>query len=659
MRPDIPVTNLDDASKTYSTYTPGEVFEAAAGESFNDTQLQMAKLGNILGIKPNIRFSAQGPVSIADEPTITPDQLNEFKKDRPGLFIPQDAKLGTAQDLVSDYDSASQDNFIANHGQSGLTNGLSYYSGDFVGGLVSPTSLIGFGAGSIVGRGATSLAVRALDSVGAKYIAGSGANATVSLLRNSAIHGSFAFGAGPAEANEAINAASAYKNGEPYDAVQSQLNVVKAMPYGALFDVGGVLLGKAFSHVASKTKDFLVNKYNPVSPTMDANARVDSLGQSINDVNVDVGAPAQQGAIDAGEQLRADMPNSNIDQASLSRDMATASSKLDSQFEDWKNEVDMPKGVKDLANGLLDQIKRDPDGDYSADSILSKIKEKFPESTLDNEVIQSYLPESPFAEDDVSQPKMHAAAMQGRISEKELPSNVQKRVLQDKQIEQHLSDAESSAQKFEETQDAVHQDAANRSTAKAEKLIAKRVPLKSLNDELSDIRSDLFNGDNPNPKFRTMKSYQRLSDLADVSNRARNMKMELALKSPDVLEDMYKQLHFKVGQDLIYKKAIVGQILDHVNDGHDPVTDQQFQDYVRNINSSGLEDFDAPRIRDVNRTPEDYVSQYTDADVKKLSKAARDTEDATEIAKTDKAIKNQPIYRKMVDAMIDCMFGGE
>lgn len=465
-------------------------------------------------------------------------------------------------------------------------------------------------------------------------------------------------------------------------------------------------------------QEFVKNNYQAMDNSIIQNANVDALAQAQEHNIADQMALLKQAQFAAGQKFRASMAANNIDPKSLLEDLDKGDAQNAQDLQNWFQSYAMPANLPTLARSLADEAEQNPSGDFSTNAIIKAIQQRFPDKGTATELaqgadqilgdakadvesrikfvdtpigkmiddfkqrfnyanapddIQHFVGDNPLAADTVSQKALYKRAMKGEIGLKELPKEALARVKNDLNINRLRAKAKSLTDQYKKiTPDLSTEikkafelannklfEKANPYLEKAKALVDNRIPHLDTEKEIENLRPVLFSGSDPRPQFASMKAYARLKELATAFNSARNMMMELNFKSPKHLENMYKDLWVRHGNELLTQKSILNSLRGHINDTHEPMTQDDFSRYIKQFNNPfpSPEETPAPRLASPGRDTDFYLNNYTPEQIQSLIKNADVTEAAAELEETTKNLKNQPIYKKMIDNLINCEVG--
>ena len=465
-------------------------------------------------------------------------------------------------------------------------------------------------------------------------------------------------------------------------------------------------------------QEFVKNNYQALDNSIIQNANVDSLAQAQEHNVPDQTALLKQAQYAAGQKFRASMQANGIDPNSLLEDIDKSDAKTTGDLNNWFQSYAMPANLPALARSLADEAERNPSGDFSTNAIIKAIQDKFPDKGVAAEMAQGadqildeakanveskikfidtpvgkmidefkqrfnyanaaddidhFAGDNPLAKDTVSQKSLYQRAMKGDLDLNELPKEAKLRVKHDLNINRLRAKAKSITDQYKKiTPDLTPEikkafeiennklfNRASTYLEKAKSLIDTRAPHVEAEQEIQNLRPVLFSGSEPRPQFSKMKAYSRLKELATAFNSARNMMMELNFKTPKNLENLYRDMWVRHGNELLTQKALLNSMRGHINDTHEPMSQDEFKNYVKQFNNPFPypEETPAPKLASPSRDTDFYLNNYSPEQIQTLMKNSEVPEASEELAQTTKDLKNQPIYEKMIDNLINCEVG--
>jgi hypothetical protein len=198
------------------------------------------------------------------------------------------------------------------------------------------------------------------------------------------------------------------------------------------------------------------------------------------------------------------------------------------------------------------------------------------------------------------------------------------------------------------------------SSRQAQKTVVDALPKpKTVDEEIETIEQNLRPNGQLKKGFRSLKDYKRLVDLSRISNKARNLLYDMNLSHEKTLRNLYDELRHTMIADALEKDMFAKSVIDHLNDGHPPVTTEDVKAYADHIASKNVEPI-PEELPDVEPQTMDQIKEnfFDDDTVEDLLDALPDEEIKADYERVTKDLSNMESYKDMARGITKCLLGG-
>lgn len=393
---------------------------------------------------------------------------------------------------------------------------------------------------------------------------------------------------------------------------------------------GGILNRNEFREYTPQQKAHVADSFKPWTTESDITMTEEATGQMMNGQIPDVSIIMKQGVADAGESFRQSMRDGKID-------LEMFDNALSESHENVKLE-------------LAEAIKQ---------------SETVRESTKKLQAVEN-LPITELS--DLSQAgilkRAQLAQFEKSIMEQSpelMPANVRKFIEIEKDI-QRLTEKAYAEQKTKPSevkikpelgaQDITKEPAPlNKKVMKRIAALEKRKPkILSAKTELKSIKKEILK-DVGTVNYGGSEAYQRLSELAEVWNSAKQLKENL---------DLQHDFEGRVAE-LMSHDFLINAMREHINGTHEGATPADVKQYSETLQSTGIPE-EANVAAEFEPRPESdidtYIKEYPPEEIKSITEKLGDETYNKELEKAAKKFKNIDKMREMVRAMTDCLMKG-
>lgn len=232
---------------------------------------------------------------------------------------------------------------------------------------------------------------------------------------------------------------------------------------------------------------------------------------------------------------------------------------------------------------------------------------------------------------------------------------VKERVKSDSQINQLKKSIKSAQKKAERlgSKDLINN--VDQLKNKLNKAINNKVSFPSLDEELEQIRNNIFDEfKNTNRSFRNTKNYKRLVQMATGNNRARNLLLETHLRHEPYVNNLFQALKDGLLDDLLKQHTLTRSVVAQLEDEIKNLDRGDIKNYFNHLESNGIVPDETVLPGEKEQTIDEALSNYDDKVIQDIVERSGSSEISDEIKKAESDIKQMPIYRKMIDEMIGC-----
>jgi hypothetical protein len=382
--PVTPSSGEDTTAQQEST-TFQDVPSAEASASLGTTFKQSIISG---GMDTLFAKGAENAVHLYDQylsgtPQVGQDEVDQIKKDRPGINFPDNPTKSVVDDITQDYDEKQIRDQILSYSPSGVMGGATQFLGGAIGALITdPVSLATAGAGGI--EAAASMGESELSKLAIGDMLGINSPKWQSAVQR-AVMGS-AEGAAFGVAQEAGNSIDAIANGDSLDGMQALQNIGLNMFLGTVLHPIGGFVADRFKGVADNVK--------PFDADSSRDATQSAANMMGNGMDPDPSLSLRDGFNKASSDFKTKLAENNIKPEEMYEELNKAQENLDKGFEDKTNfikeyesklkdigfkESDIPKIQESIDN--IREFK--PDLNLYNESELSNLKNQLTQSIDD------------------------------------------------------------------------------------------------------------------------------------------------------------------------------------------------------------------------------------------------------------------------------------
>ncbi len=631
-------------------YSSGDEFSAAfhAGISaLEERALATTPWRTPEGLPETFRQKASYP--LPEQPGLriaTSSELDERRKNRKGLEIPDGVTLDLADAMVQRYDDDKYAERVYEH-PAGLVAKISAFGGSGASGLLDvPSSAVGGAVGKLALAGFKPLAKQLLEKLAAKEIFGSKAAQVATAIADTVATHTVGAVAGVTGYQAGVEAETQQERkvlGLPTTYINSLQNIGKAPVYGIILGPigaalhiglhgvevprgtteippeggepppgqfvreGGLLNSEAFKDVSQKTKDVIGRFYLPWSKDADITMKEEATGQMLNGQAPNLDVILKQGQVDEGKNFRGILKEQGIDSKELSDRLEDANTNINNQLtEIGKAREALKESDKLLAKDEGRSIKENKE--MSQAGLMKRYSQaQFEPSFMEN------VPET-------------------------IPENLAKHV----EVQQQISKLKA---KIKESKDVEP----NKQTVRRIAQLEKRQPkILTPKEELKAIKKKLLTPEGLPEGFEESNAYKRLTDLSKVWTAAKNLLDRVHLERD----------HGNKINDLVSQSLLVDSIKKHVDDTHEPVTQDDMKDYSDHLKSIGIpkSEYVLPEAKDVSI--DEKLNDFDSKEIKELLERPELKELKEEYEQGEKRINNQPKFADMVRQMVTCIYKG-
>lgn len=598
-------------------------------------------VNNLSRIKPD--------PSVPDSFPITQVDVNNLTENRPGLKIPLGIPKFVGSVMTSMYDNDKAWSLVAQHPAS-IFGHVGAIGASMAGGAADPKTWIG---GAVVGKlgkiAATSLAEQAINTFGARELYGSAAAHIGTLLAQGVGEGA-GFSAGAQAETELSEQQKRVVTDEPHDYIRSLQNIgasallggVMGLPISALHlslagrpvfempngDVvenigqpkpdgaverkeGGLLNRPEFKNISDTAKEYIGKIYKPWSQDADITMKEEATGQMLNGQFVGVDPVLKQGMIDEGANFREAAKNGGIDTEALDSALADAQENITSELfsQHFAEQFEKPQAIEQpepvLYRGRSDNTFGFKTLEEAGTSEAALLKE-------DHELGKGYW---------YTESKEHAATYGNIIEEARGNFNV---------FDVDNNDNPELTRMYKD----IHNQALD------------LTKLADTKQKIEDFRRAV--------KDAGYQGIRRFGVVGKDAGRYETMFFE----KPKTPEQLQQEAVQRKNADLMRQYTLAQSLRDHINDTHEPLTQEDVAAYGKHLKTTGIPD-NGYKTEAPNFSIDDYLNNFSDEQIRDLEeKFQADKDLIRELEATRDKLANQKIFAEMTKNMTDCILQG-
>lgn len=393
---------------------------------------------------------------------------------------------------------------------------------------------------------------------------------------------------------------------------------------------GGLLNRNEFREYTPVQKAHIADSFKPWSAEADVTMTEEATGQMMNGQIPDVSIIMKQGIVDAGESFRQSLRDGKIDlemfDSALSESHESVKLELAEAIKQSENVRESTKKLQAVENLPITDLS-----DLSQAGILKRAQlAQFEKSIMEQS------------------PELVPANVRKFI---EIEKDIQ-RLTEKAYAEQKTKPSEVKIKPELGAQDVTKEPAPlNKKVMKRIAALEKRKPnILSAKTELKSIKKEILK-DVGAANYGGSEAYQRLSEIAEVWNAAKQLKENL-----DLQHDF--ELHIA---ELASHDFLISAMRDHINDAHEGATPADVKEYAETLQSTGI-----PEIKDAaaefEPRPETdidaYIKEYPPEQIKAITEKLGDDTYNKQLEMAAKKYKNIPKMREMIRNMTDCLMKG-